>query len=88
MIEAAEERNTQLVLRAVERKAKLLARLSKVDCMPRHRKLAESRHEGTGLWLTACDAYQKWDSAQSSAVLCCYGIRMFKHWFGHVQGLM
>lgn len=75
MIEAAEERNAQLVLRTAERRAKLLARLSKVDCTVRHKKLVESRHEGTGRWLVVCGAYRQWDSSQGSAVLCCYGIR-------------
>lgn len=75
MIEAAEERSAQLVLRTAERRAKLLSRLSKVDCRYRHRTLSKTRHDGTGLWLSECDAYRGWDSSPGSAVLCCFGIR-------------
>ena len=51
MIEAAEERNTQLVLLAAERRRKLLLRLSGLDCLYRQRKLSEARHAGSGGWL-------------------------------------
>lgn len=75
MIEAAEQRDAQLVLFAEERRRKLLERLSKVDCKHRHRKLKESRHEGTGAWFTSSPEFEQWMGASYSSVLCCYGIR-------------
>ena len=75
MIEAAEQRDAQLVLFAEERRRKLLARLSQVDSTRRHRRLKESRHDGTGTWFTSCSEYQQWKVAPQSSVLCCYGIR-------------
>jgi hypothetical protein len=45
MIEAAEQRDAQLVLFAEERRRNLLARLSKVNSKHRHRKLKDSRHD-------------------------------------------
>ncbi|PMD40956.1 hypothetical protein L207DRAFT_544209 [Hyaloscypha variabilis F] len=74
MIEAAEQRDAQLVLFAEERRRKLLERLSKVDCKCRHRKLKESRHEGTGAWFTSSPEFEQWMKASYSSVLCCYGI--------------
>ena len=76
MIEAAEERDAQLVLLAAERRTKLLWKLSKVDCRHRHRKLKDTRHEGTGLWLSTVEDFKNWESSPGTAVLCCYGIRM------------
>jgi hypothetical protein len=77
MIEAAEERKAQLVLRTADRRAKALAKLSPIDCARRHRKLVEARHEGTGLWIQATEQYISWEKSETSAVLCCYGIRKF-----------
>ncbi|KAE9368038.1 hypothetical protein N431DRAFT_494895 [Stipitochalara longipes BDJ] len=74
MIEAAEQRDAQLVLYAEERRRKLLARLSKVDSKHRHRRLKESRHDGTGAWFTSSSEYEQWKAASQSSVLCCYGI--------------
>ena len=75
MIEAAEQRDAQLVLLATERRRKLLRKLSSVDCRHKLRKLKEARHDGTGLWLTACPEYGNWEASESSSVLWCYGIR-------------
>ncbi|TVY80507.1 hypothetical protein LSUE1_G008386 [Lachnellula suecica] len=74
MIEAAEHRETQLLLWATERRQRLLSRLSKVDCQYRHRILKDARHEGTGIWLTASDEYRSWEAADATSVLCCFGI--------------
>jgi hypothetical protein len=77
MIEAAEERNTQVVFLATERRLKLLRRLSALDCLFRHRKLNEVRHGGSGGWLLLSQQYQSWETmSDESSVLCCYGIRM------------
>jgi hypothetical protein len=81
MIEAAEQRDAQLVLFAEERRRNLLARLSKVNSKHRHRKLKDSRHEGTGVWFTSCPEYQEWQAAEQSSVLCCYGIREYMPYF-------
>jgi hypothetical protein len=83
MIEAAEQRDAQLVLFAEERRRSLLARLSKIDSKHRHRKLKDSRHEGTGVWFTSCPEYQEWQAASQSSVLCCYGIREYMPYSGN-----
>jgi hypothetical protein len=75
MIEAAEQRDAQLVLFAEEKRRKLLAKLSKIESKHRHRKLKEARHEGTGVWFTSCSEYEQWKAAPQSSVLCCHGIR-------------
>jgi hypothetical protein len=80
LIEAAEQRDAQLVLLAEERRQKLLARLSKVNCQHRHRKLKECRHEGSGVWFTSSSDYADWRTASQSSVLCCYGIRKPPHY--------
>lgn len=74
MIEAAEKRDAQLVVFAEERRRKLLAKLSNVDSKLRHRKLKDSRHEGTGLWFLFCPEYENWQAASESSILCCHGI--------------
>ncbi|KUJ07177.1 uncharacterized protein LY89DRAFT_370709 [Mollisia scopiformis] len=74
MIEASEERETRMTLFAVERRRRLLARLSNVDCTRKHCKLKNTRHKGTGIWLPQHPEYIKWESNPKSAVLCCHGI--------------
>lgn len=75
MVDAAEQRDAQLLLWAAERRQKLLSRLSHIDCKHRHRILREARHEGTGVWLTARDEYRSWATPDVTSVLCCFGIR-------------
>jgi hypothetical protein len=77
MIEASEQRNTQLLLWATERRRKLLHRLSSIDSQHRHRKLKELRHPGTGEWFVGSVEYTEWETTKYSTVLCCYGIRKF-----------
>ncbi|TVY93107.1 Ankyrin [Lachnellula willkommii] len=74
MVDAAEQRNAQLLLWAAERRRKLLSRLSNIDCKHRHRILREARHEGTGVWLTARHEYRSWGTPDVTSVLCCFGI--------------
>ncbi|CZR67167.1 uncharacterized protein PAC_17066 [Phialocephala subalpina] len=74
MLEAAEEREARLTVFAIERRRRILARLSNVDCNLRHRRLQGTRHEGTGIWLQQHVEYIKWESSTGPAVLCCYGI--------------
>lgn len=77
IIEAAEGRNEAwLVLYAVERRRKLLSKLSEVDYEYKQRKLKAQRHVGTGVWLEQHTGYKQWLTEQRSSVLCCYGIRM------------
>ncbi|KAL2064621.1 hypothetical protein VTL71DRAFT_3758 [Oculimacula yallundae] len=75
MIEAAEKRDKELIHFAIERKQRLLSRLSTVGYEYKHQKLKAVRHSETGTWLTKDSLFQQWQSSTpSSSVLCCYGI--------------
>jgi hypothetical protein len=84
MIEAAEGRKAQLILLAAERRRKLLSKLSNANCNHRHQKLLKVRHPGAGNWLTGCDTYQTWLSAEGASILCCYGIRKYQAYSSHI----
>ncbi|KAG4436826.1 hypothetical protein IFR05_007675 [Cadophora sp. M221] len=74
MIEAAEKRDEELTLFAVERKRRLLSRLSTVGFEYKHQKLKSLRHVGTGVWLLENAQYNQWYTSGQSSVMCCYGI--------------
>ncbi|KAH7348858.1 hypothetical protein BKA65DRAFT_550923 [Rhexocercosporidium sp. MPI-PUGE-AT-0058] len=74
MIEASEKRDEEMTLFAVERKRKLLTKLSTVGFEYKHQKLKALRHIGTGIWLLENTQYNQWYTSTQSAVMCCYGI--------------
>lgn len=60
-----------------DNRLRIFAMLHAVDYEAKHRKLQNLRHAGTGEWLFKQAAYVEWKTSDSSAFLCCHGIRRY-----------